>query len=149
MTELAKEDIGRRALLDVLTSATQTPASSTGVERRKLQRFRLKKRLRAEAVSTVDVESRLTRISIVERPSSETVSVCWSDARMGRFSDQIWRRGRARTNSFCLLTGRQIRHGDEIFRPTKQVGLAADQDRMMLACAVDEVASAAYRGGAS
>lgn len=141
MTTLAEEDIGRRALLDILIPVEHAPDSSTGTARRKKQRFRLKKRrLREEGAPAVDVEPRPTHISVVERLSSETVSVCWSDARFGRYSEQIWRLGRARSDSFCLLTGRQIRYGDKIFRPRTQQGyLTPDHNRMILACAVDDL----------
>ncbi|MPW24029.1 DUF3331 domain-containing protein [Paraburkholderia sp. CNPSo 3157] len=140
MTTLSEEDIGRRALLDILVPVAHASDSATDTARRKKQRFRLKKRrLREEGTSEVDAEPRPTRISVVERLSSETVSVCWSDARMGRYAEQIWRLGRARTDSFCLLTGRQIRYGDRIFRPrTEQGYLTVDHNRMILACAVDD-----------
>lgn len=142
MTKPTKEDIGRRALLDVLTPSAQTQLSPTGIGRRKMKRFRSNKRLHDEAVSSAEAVSRPTCIAIVERPSSETVSVCWSDATMGRYSEQIWRLGRARTSSLCLLSGRVIRYGDEVYRsPAQQGCLSVDQDRMILACAVDEATS--------
>jgi hypothetical protein len=141
MGTLAEEDVGRRALLDILTPVAHASESATDTARRKKQRFRLKKRrLREERAPEVDVEPRPTHISVVERLSSETVSVCWSDARMGRYSEQTWRLGRARTESYCLLTGRQIRYGDRIFRPrTEQGYLTPDHNRMILACAVDDL----------
>ncbi|WP_369122649.1 DUF3331 domain-containing protein [Paraburkholderia piptadeniae] len=96
MGTLAEEDIGRRALLDILIPNAHTPDSATGTARGKKQRFRLKKRrMREERAPEVDAEPRPTCISVVERLSSETVSVCWSDARMGRYSEQVWRLGRA------------------------------------------------------
>ncbi|MFP3646030.1 DUF3331 domain-containing protein [Paraburkholderia sp. SIMBA_054] len=141
MDALVEDEIGRRALLDILTSVAHTPDSKTGIERRKKRRFYLKKRrLREDSVSAVDPQPRPTHISVIERLSSETVSVCWSDARMGHYSDQVWRLGRARADSFCLLTGRQIRYGDSIFRPRAERGyLMTDHSRMILAWAVDEV----------
>ena len=145
MTAFAEEDVGLRALLDILAPAAHAADPATGTVRRKKQRFCLKKRrLREEGVPEVEAEPRPTSISIVERLSSETVSVCWSDARMGRYSEQIWRLGRARTDSFCMLTGRPIRYGDRIFRPRTQQGyLTSDHNRMILACAVDDLCCSA------
>ncbi|HEX7908005.1 MAG TPA: DUF3331 domain-containing protein [Paraburkholderia sp.] len=78
------------------------------------------------------------RISI-ERLSSEAVSVCWSDARLGRCSEQIWRLGRARIDSYCLLTGRRIRYGDKVFRPRTQRGYPSPEyNRMILACVLND-----------
>jgi hypothetical protein len=80
-----------------------------------------------------------TSIFIVERMSSETVSVFWSDARFGRHSEQRWREGRAQIDSFCLLTGKRIRYGDKIFRPlTPQGRPTPGCKRMILAGVVDD-----------
>lgn len=144
MTMFVEEDIGRRALLDILTSVAQTPHSNAGAPpRKKKQRFRPKKRLRDEdAAPSVEAEPQPTCVSIVERLSSETVSVCWSDARMGHCSEQTWRLGRSRIEAFCALTGERIRYGDRIFRPRTQRGCGCPgQGRMILACAVDELMS--------
>lgn len=78
------------------------------------------------------------RISI-ERLSSDAVSVCWSDARLGRCSEQTWRLGRARIESYCLLTGRRIRYGDKVFRPRLQQGFPSpEHNRMILACVLND-----------
>jgi hypothetical protein len=139
MSTLVEGDIGRRALLDIVTPAAQTVDSAAVTGHRKKQKFRLKKRPHDEAPPTVDVPPRPTHITIVERLSSESVSVCWSDARLGRYSDQTWRLGRARIDSLCLLTGRRIRYGDKIFRPRTQQGyLSPEYNRMILACVVDD-----------
>lgn len=87
-----------------------------------------------------------TSIHIVERMSSETVSVCWSDARFGRYSEQRWREGRANIESFCLLTGRRIQYGDKVFRPLTPQGRPSPRcNRMILACVVDDVIGLAGR----
>jgi hypothetical protein len=143
MATLVEEDIVQRALLDILDPPTQTPESSTGVQHREKKKYRLKKRLLGQGLPAANAVPRSIRISVVERLSSETVSVCWSDATMGRCSEQTWRLGRARTNSFCLVTGSQIRYGDEIFRPRIQQGdLSAAHDRMILAWVVHVFISA-------
>jgi hypothetical protein len=75
-----------------------------------------------------------TRFQIVERLSRETLSVYWSDARTGRYADQLWRLGRARIRSFCVLTGVPIQVGDLVYRPKSQsTGSPANRDFMILA----------------
>ncbi|WP_250516505.1 DUF3331 domain-containing protein [Caballeronia sp. INDeC2] len=95
--------------------------------------------MRNDDAPAINADARVTCISIVERTSSQTVTVCWSDARMGHFAEQVWRLGRACADSFCVLTGKQIAYGDKIFRPRVWRGVAPDEDCMILACAVDEM----------
>jgi hypothetical protein len=76
-------------------------------------------------------------ISIVEKLSSTTISVCWSDPCLGHYANQIWGIGSARGDAICALSGERIRRGDSIFRPRaygSQVPI--NRHRMMLASAV-------------
>ncbi|WP_374956940.1 DUF3331 domain-containing protein [Paraburkholderia sp. BL18I3N2] len=57
------------------------------------------------------------RLEIVDRPSRTTVTVFWSDALSGHYSDQMWRLGRSQVTAVCVLTGTPILIGDPIFRP--------------------------------
>lgn len=63
-------------------------------------------------------------ISSVERRSSSTIVVSWSDATRGRYLDQVWRAGYARAAGFCGLTGIPVRRGDVVFRPLLRGGVA-------------------------
>lgn len=75
-----------------------------------------------------------TRFQIVERLSRETLSIYWSDARTGLYADQLWRLGRARIRSFCVLTGVPIQVGDLVFRPkSHSTSSPANRDFMILA----------------
>ncbi|WP_309296247.1 DUF3331 domain-containing protein [Caballeronia novacaledonica] len=77
------------------------------------------------------------RIEIVERPSSETLTIYWSDARTGRYADQLWRLSRARVKTFCVLSGAPIHVGDEVFRPqSRGVDGPTNRDFMILADAI-------------
>ena len=74
------------------------------------------------------------RFQIVERVSRETISVYWSDARTGLYADQLWKLGRARIRSFCVLSGVLIQIGDVVYRPKSQsTGGPANRDFMILA----------------
>ena len=53
----------------------------------------------------------------IEWQTTCTILVSWSDSRYGRFVDQTWRAGFARTNGICGLTGKSVRRGDPVFRP--------------------------------
>nr|WP_277394734.1 DUF3331 domain-containing protein [Paraburkholderia caledonica] len=77
------------------------------------------------------------RVSIVEKLSSTTISVCWSDPCSGHCAAQVWGICVARVDAVCVLSGRPIRRGDSIFRPRvyrSQVPL--NRHRMILASAV-------------
>jgi hypothetical protein len=63
-------------------------------------------------------------ISSVERRSTSTIVVSWSDATRGRYLDQVWRAGYARAAGFCGLTGVPVRRGDVVFRPLLRGGVA-------------------------
>ncbi|MGY6126952.1 DUF3331 domain-containing protein (plasmid) [Paraburkholderia strydomiana] len=79
----------------------------------------------------------IARIVIVEMRTSQTLSVDWSDPQSGHYIDQIWRKGVARTPSFCTLTGTRIRPGDSVFQPrTDEMYVPANRDYMLLAAAV-------------
>jgi hypothetical protein len=139
MSAPAEEDIGQRALLSILAPAAHPIDSVSRPARRNKQRYRFKRdRVRSDAPPVINADARLTCVSIVERTSSQTVTVCWSDARMGHFAEQIWCLGRSCVDSFCVLTGKQILYGDKIFRPRIWRGAAPDEEHMILACAVDD-----------
>jgi hypothetical protein len=93
---------------------------------------------RAAATCTIEpVEKQATaptRLEIVERLSRETLSIYWSDARTGLYADQLWRLGRARVRSFCVLTGAPIHVGDPIYRPkSRSASSPSNWDSMILA----------------
>ncbi|MEX3786462.1 DUF3331 domain-containing protein [Paraburkholderia sp. BR14374] len=84
------------------------------------------------------------RVFIVEQPTAQTLTVCWSDPQSGHYTGQLWRKGVARRSSFCVLTGMRIRPGDAVFRPRAGETYApANRDYMLLAAAVHEGASLA------
>jgi hypothetical protein len=136
---LTEEDVVRRTLLDLLSPVTLASNDKDHAEQQKKKKFRMKQCGTDEGSRSRDAASRPIRVSVIERLSSLTVSVCWSDPRLGRQDDEVWRLGRARSRSRCLLTGKAIQHGDWIFRPrVERDYLWADRDRVILASAVDE-----------
>ncbi|WP_460904889.1 DUF3331 domain-containing protein [Paraburkholderia jirisanensis] len=76
-------------------------------------------------------------VSIIEKLSSQTLSVSWSDPRAGRYSEQVWRLGRARFDARCAVSGRPIRRGEAVFRPlSNRSAHPARRDQMILASSV-------------
>ncbi len=114
--------------------------TSTGPSKR-LGKFRPHNRATATSITgpVVRVETP-ARLEIVERLSRETLAIYWSDARTGRYADQLWRLGRARVRSFCVLSGAPIEVGDSVYRPKSQgTNGPANRDFMILAQVVEEV----------
>jgi hypothetical protein len=58
----------------------------------------------------------------IERQTESTILVSWSDPTLGRYQDQTWRAGFARTAGVCGLTGMPVRRGDAVFRPAVRGG---------------------------
>ncbi|MGF6754386.1 DUF3331 domain-containing protein [Paraburkholderia sp. GAS334] len=56
-------------------------------------------------------------ISHIEWQTARTILISWSDSTLGRYQDQTWRAGFARTSGVCGLTGVPVRRGDAVFRP--------------------------------
>ena|ERR1700744_106029 len=76
-------------------------------------------------------------VTVVERLSTMTISVTWSDPTLGHFADQVWRKGVAHTNAYCALTGIPIRRGDAVFRPrSHDFAIAANDEHMILASSI-------------
>lgn len=78
-----------------------------------------------------------SRFSVVEKLSTTTISVRWSDPCMGRYESQIWGIGSAPADAVCALSGKAIRRGDSIFRPrVSRTYVPVNRHRMILASAV-------------
>lgn len=78
-----------------------------------------------------------SHISILEKLSSSTISVRWSDPCLGHYGNQLWGIGSARTDAICALSGKRIRRGDSVFRPRVYGSqVPSNRDRMILASAV-------------
>jgi hypothetical protein len=86
-------------------------------------------------------------IVVVERLSSFTISVSWSDPCSGRYTEQIWCSGVSRIAAVCALTGRAINRGDRVFRPrAHKIRLPRNRHQMILAATVGHRADLAIAG---
>ncbi|QCP52809.1 DUF3331 domain-containing protein [Trinickia violacea] len=133
MTQEAGKDIIERALLCLLA-----PQPAPKVTLVKKKRFRRTKTLLCQGANEEPKKELLpARISIIERLSSVSLSICWSDSTTGYFGEQVWRMGRAHVQSFCALSGMPIKIGDSVFRPwVSETRALANSHRMILASRV-------------
>jgi Domain of unknown function (DUF3331) len=74
-------------------------------------------------------------ISRIERQTSCTILVSWSDPTRGRYVDQLWRVGYARGAGTCLLTGMPVKRRDPVFRPFYRKGASPQNARDMILAA--------------
>nr|WP_250504645.1 DUF3331 domain-containing protein [Caballeronia sp. AZ7_KS35] len=88
----------------------------------------------------MDDERPPLHLSIVEKLSSSTISVRWSDPCFGHYANPLWGMCSARTDAICALSGARIRRGDTVFRPRAYGSqLPIIRNRMILASAVSSV----------
>lgn len=80
-----------------------------------------------------------TVISILERYTPNSLSICWHDATLGRYGDQRWRLQIARRKTICAMTGRTIRRGDMVYGPHSKQQCSANASHLILAEALDKL----------
>lgn len=134
-----EDDIVRRALIALLAPEQHERKSE---EYRHSVEPGYRGRRRVVSLGTGMARPTPARIFVVDQPSSQTLSVCWSDPRYGHYAAQMWRKGNARRSDVCVLTGAQIRPGDAVFRPhAGEKHAPVNREYMLLASAVPEDAS--------
>jgi hypothetical protein len=72
-------------------------------------------------------------VAVLERASPRTVTVFWSDSLVCRYGEQVWVRTYADAAGNCVLSGRAIRAGDEIYQPRETRPPPLNRGAMMLA----------------
>ncbi|WP_083973157.1 DUF3331 domain-containing protein [Caballeronia cordobensis] len=88
-------------------------------------------------MQTTNNERLPLHVSVVEKLSSTTISIRWSDPCSGHYASQIWGIAVARADSICVLSGKPIRTGDAVFRPRAYgAQTPINRHRMILASAV-------------
>jgi hypothetical protein len=106
-------------------------------------------------ISELDTHADVTRlyryergtvaITILERISTRSALISWSDARFGRLGAQVWTAGRARAAGACALSGRMIRRGDAVYTPRKTQPAPINLGAMIIASYVNEAPMASSK----
>nr|WP_175922960.1 DUF3331 domain-containing protein [Burkholderia latens] len=142
MATLPEADIMIRTLINVLDPSLEQRDVCLQAQRTRYKSRRLGVRQYDDDDAFARGEP-LSAIAVVERLSTSLISVSWSDARSGRYTEQIWSSTRARAPAVCALTGRAIERGDRVFRPrASDVCLSANRQRMILAATIPQCSGA-------
>jgi hypothetical protein len=56
-------------------------------------------------------------VRVLDKPTAQTLTVSWCDARTGHYGYQTWRVNIARSAGICVLTGRAIEAGEMVYCP--------------------------------
>ena len=70
-------------------------------------------------------------VRVLDKPTEQTLIVSWGDARFGRYGYQIWRTVVAQKRGTCVLTGRQIKAGETVYKPRKAKQKVVNADAMI------------------
>ncbi|CAB3771588.1 MULTISPECIES: DUF3331 domain-containing protein [Burkholderia] len=76
-------------------------------------------------------------ISVLERPTPDTVMISWCDACTGRYGYQKWRLLTTRKRGVCALSRQAIAVGDRVYVPQLRGSRPGNSAAMILACYLD------------
>ncbi|WP_035567064.1 DUF3331 domain-containing protein [Caballeronia sordidicola] len=77
-------------------------------------------------------------VRVIERPSSATAIVYWSDAATCHYGYQGWRVTTATSDGACALTGAAIHRGDSVYRPSQRDPKPQNASAMILAASMPQ-----------
>jgi hypothetical protein len=75
-------------------------------------------------------------VRVIERPSSATALVYWSDPGTCHYGYQGWRATTANAEGICSLSGMPIHRGDQVYRPSQRDPKPHNAAAMILAAAM-------------
>jgi Domain of unknown function (DUF3331) len=75
-------------------------------------------------------------VRVIERPSSATALVYWSDPGTCHYGYQGWRATTATGEGVCSLSGTPIHRGDQVYRPSQRDPKPQNAAAMILAVAM-------------
>lgn len=144
MNVLSEDNVVVRTLLNVLDPSAEQLDACAKKKYSALKKLRIS--LPPPVLTNHEQWQRPTaqpaRFVIQERLSSCTISVSWSDPCSGRYNEQVWRTGLARTAATCVLSGRSIRRGDQVFRPrSSDAHMPVNEQQMILVATVESLTS--------
>ncbi|WP_350029628.1 DUF3331 domain-containing protein [Caballeronia sp. ATUFL_M1_KS5A] len=78
-------------------------------------------------------QKRCPAVGFIERATTRTLLVSWSDAQLGCIAEQVWTLSRARHDDRCAFSGEPIRRGQAVYRPRKTAPLAINAQAVIAA----------------
>ncbi|MDR5762188.1 DUF3331 domain-containing protein [Caballeronia sp. LZ035] len=75
-------------------------------------------------------------VRVIERPSSATALVYWSDPGTCHYGYQGWRATTATSEGVCSLSGMPVHRGDQVYRPSQRDPKPQNAAAMILAAAM-------------
>jgi len=78
-------------------------------------------------------------LSVLDRPTSTSVTIAWRDSTHCSYGDQLWLAARARSSGICAMSGRAIRRGDLVYQPRRSRPRPLNDGAMILASVLREV----------
>jgi hypothetical protein len=85
----------------------------------------------AYSYASAEERSNVT-VNLVDCSTDDEVVIMWLDSTKCRYSEQVWRRTKARSSGYCSLSGAQIRRGDDVYRPNARRAGLVNADAMIL-----------------
>jgi hypothetical protein len=90
---------------------------------------------RARAAARWDGQSQPT-VRVLDKPTAQTLTVSWCDARTGHYGYQTWRVNIARRAGICVLTGRPIVAGETVYCPRANGAAPGNAGAMIVASGI-------------
>ncbi|MGA3252111.1 MAG: DUF3331 domain-containing protein [Paraburkholderia sp.] len=73
-------------------------------------------------------------VRVVEALSNSLFSLCWHDATLCNYQEQVWSPSLARASGCCAMSGKHISRGDPVYRPrVRGPAMPLNGDAMILA----------------
>ncbi|WP_109481811.1 DUF3331 domain-containing protein [Paraburkholderia sp. C35] len=76
-------------------------------------------------------------VRVLDKPTAQTLTVSWCDARTGHYGYQTWRVNIARRSGTCVLTGRTIAAGEMVYCPRANGTPPGNAGAMIVASGVE------------
>ena len=76
-------------------------------------------------------------VRVLDKPTAQTLTVSWCDARTGHYGYQTWRVNIARRAGQCVLTGRAIAAGETVYCPRANGTPPGNAGAMIVASGAD------------
>ncbi|MEX3856453.1 DUF3331 domain-containing protein [Paraburkholderia sp. BR10923] len=83
---------------------------------------------------------RCVTIRVVERSTATRVTLAWRDPLRCAYGDQEWYLARAPRSGVCAVSGREIRRGENVYRPRPRRPQPLNADEMISMDALDHSA---------